>query len=201
MRSHQNTSLQQTPTPTSRLPKYRPFRTTSRSQTCHDRRSKDIVLFISTPDHRKLHTAHQRNGLACKQHVNSMIDPRTRNNHRSRLYYTHRSVLRPTFKNTAKDGVIIGGEIPATIVLPRTKEDVHKVVQWAVKPSIPFVTKSGGCSEWSTMGGNGLVIDLTHYPAIEVDAKARPATTKGGVTQKEAAVRLAEAGPAHRSVI
>lgn len=98
------------------------------------------------------------------------------------------------FQEYAKRWTDIGRETPAAIVLPRTEEDVQKVVQWAVKSSIPFVAKSGGGSEWSTIGDDGLVIDLTHYSAIQVDAKARVATIRGGVTQKEAAVRLAEEG-------
>lgn len=98
------------------------------------------------------------------------------------------------FHESSKRWTDISRETPAAIVLPRTEEDIVKVVQWAVKASVPFVTKSGGCSEWSTIGGNGLVIDLTLYSAIEVDAKARTATIRGGVTQKEAAVRLAEEG-------
>ena len=98
------------------------------------------------------------------------------------------------FQEHSKRWTDIGRKTPAAIVLPRTEEDIQKVVQWAVKSLIPFVTKSGGCSEWSTIGGNGLVIDLTHYFAIQVDAKTRTATIRGGVTQKEAAVRLAEEG-------
>ena len=99
-----------------------------------------------------------------------------------------------SFQGYSKRWTDIGRESPAAIVLPRTEEDIQKVVQWAVKSSIPFVAKSGGCSEWSTIGGNGLVIDLTHYSAVEVDAKARTATIRGGVPQKEVAVRLAEEG-------
>lgn len=98
------------------------------------------------------------------------------------------------FQEYSKRWTDIGRETPAAIVLPRTEEDIQKVVQWAVKSSIPFVAKSGGCSEWSTIGGNGLVIDLSHYSSMEVDAKARTATIRGGVTQKEVAVRLAEEG-------
>ena len=98
------------------------------------------------------------------------------------------------FQEYSKRWTDIGRESPAAIVLPRREDDIQKVVQWAVKSSIPFVAKSGGCSEWSTIGGNGLVIDLTHYSAVEVDAKARTGTIRGGVTQKEVAVRLAEEG-------
>lgn len=98
------------------------------------------------------------------------------------------------FQEYTKRWTDIGREIPATIVLPRTEEDIQKVVEWAVKSSIPFVAKSGGCSEWSTIGGNGLIIDLTHYSAVEVDLKSRTATIKGGVSQKEVAVCLAKEG-------
>ena len=98
------------------------------------------------------------------------------------------------FKTYAQRWTDVGRETPAAIVLPRTEEDIQKVVQWAVESSIPFVAKSGGCSEWSTIGDNGFVIDLTHYSAIEVDAKARTANVRGGVVQREAAVRLAEEG-------
>ncbi len=96
------------------------------------------------------------------------------------------------FQEYSKRWTDIDRKIPGAIVLPRSEEDIRKVVRWAVKASVPFVAKSGGCSEWSTIGDKGLVVDLTHYSAIEVDAKARTATIKGGVTQKEAAVRLAE---------
>ncbi len=98
------------------------------------------------------------------------------------------------FQEYAKRWTDIGRETPAAIVLPRTEEDIEKVVQWAVNSSIPFVVKGGGCSEWSTTDENGLVIDLTHYSAIQIDAKTRTATIRGGVVQKEVAVRLAEEG-------
>ena len=100
----------------------------------------------------------------------------------------------PVFHEYAKRWTDIGREIPAAIVLPRTEDDIQRIVQWAVKSSIPFVTKSGGCSEWSTIGDDGVVIDLSHYSAIEIDAHAQTATIRGGIVQKEAAVRLAENG-------
>ena len=99
-----------------------------------------------------------------------------------------------SFQEYAKRWTDIGRKIPAAIVLPRTEQDIQKTVQWAVRSSIPFVAKSGGCSEWSTVGGDGVVIDLTLYSAIEVDAKAQTASIKGGVLQKEAAVHLAKEG-------
>ena len=98
------------------------------------------------------------------------------------------------FQELSKRWTDIGRQIPAAIVLPRTEQDIQRIVQWAVESSIPFVVKSGGGSEWSTIGKDGFVIDLTHYSAIEADAKARTATIRGGISQKELAVRLAEEG-------
>ena len=71
------------------------------------------------------------------------------------------------FEKYAQRWTNIGSETPAAIVLPRTEEDIQKVVRWAIKSSIPFVAKSGGCSEWSTIGDNGFFVDLTHYSAIK----------------------------------
>lgn len=67
-------------------------------------------------------------------------------------------------------------------------------MQWALKSNIPFVPKSGGHSPWSTIGSEGIIIDLSLYSDVRVDAGARTATVIGGVLAKEVSVRLAEAG-------
>jgi FAD/FMN-containing dehydrogenase len=67
-------------------------------------------------------------------------------------------------------------------------------VQWAVAMSIPFVTRSGGHSEWSTIDSNGVIIDLSKYSGIKVDKKGRKATLRGSILSKSVAVALAEAG-------
>ena len=67
-------------------------------------------------------------------------------------------------------------------------------MQWATEASVPFVPKSGGHSEWSTIGDNGFVIDLALYSALEIDKKARTATIRGSVLSKSLAVALAENG-------
>ena len=86
----------------------------------------------------------------------------------------------------------IGREIPAAIVLPRTETDIQKIVQWGVGSGIPFVIKGAGGSEWSTIKDDGFIIDLARYSSVTVDAQARTATIRGGITQKEVAVALAE---------
>lgn len=59
---------------------------------------------------------------------------------------------------------------------------------------MPFVTKSGGHSNWSTIGDDGLVVDLAKYSGVEVDPLARTAKLKGSILSKSVAVRLADAG-------
>lgn len=56
------------------------------------------------------------------------------------------------------------------------------------------MTRSGGHSEWSTIGSQGSVIDLSLYSGVEVHKEARAVTLKGSILAKPLAVALAEAG-------
>ncbi|KAI2464397.1 hypothetical protein F4781DRAFT_425595 [Annulohypoxylon bovei var. microspora] len=80
---------------------------------------------------------------------------------------------------------------PDAIVLPVSEEQIKKT---AVKPSIPLVTKSGGHSEWSTIGDDGIIIDLSKYSGIKIDAAAKRTVLKGSILSKEVAIALANAG-------
>jgi hypothetical protein len=57
-------------------------------------------------------------------------------------------------------------------------------VQWATKFSIPFVTRSGGHSEWSTIGKSGIIIDLSRYSGIDVNMHCHTATLRGSILSK-----------------
>ncbi|TVY18018.1 FAD-linked oxidoreductase azaL [Lachnellula arida] len=83
---------------------------------------------------------------------------------------------------------------PGAIVLPTSESDCQKIVQWASKSSVPFVMKSGGHSEYSTIGSNGIILDLSLYKGVEVDISSGTATLKGSVLSKDVATALAEAG-------
>jgi FAD/FMN-containing dehydrogenase len=102
--------------------------------------------------------------------------------------------LDPTFIEQARRWTDIDHRIPAGIVLPRSEEDCQKVVQWAVGAGIPFVVRSGGHSQWSTIGDDGIVIDLTRMAAVQVDKEAQTATVVGSVLSKQLSVALAEQG-------
>ncbi|KAK7918184.1 FAD-linked oxidoreductase [Apiospora marii] len=88
----------------------------------------------------------------------------------------------------------VGRETPGAIVLPQTEKQIQKTVQWAVQSSVPFVSKSGGHSEWSSIGEHGIVINLSKFSSVEVDAASQMARLKGSVLSKEVAVALAATG-------
>lgn len=115
------------------------------------------------------------------------------------------------FQELLKRWSDIDKQIPGAIVLPTSEVECQKIVspclasaglgsdritqvKWAVDASVPFVTKSGGHSSWSTIGSDGVIIDLSEYSGVEVDRAAKTATLVGGVSTKQAAVALAEEG-------
>lgn len=59
---------------------------------------------------------------------------------------------------------------------------------------MPFVTKSGGHSNWSTIGEDGFIIDLSHYSGITIDSSGPVAKLRGSILSKAVAVHLAEKG-------
>ncbi|KAH7382520.1 hypothetical protein DE146DRAFT_623490 [Phaeosphaeria sp. MPI-PUGE-AT-0046c] len=97
------------------------------------------------------------------------------------------------FHEHAKRWSDIDRMTPAAIVLPVSEEQILKTVQWAVEFKVPFVTKSGGHSTWSTIDRHGIVIDLTRYAGIDVDVEKKQATLKGSILSKEVSVALADA--------
>ncbi|KAK8022292.1 FAD binding domain-containing protein [Apiospora rasikravindrae] len=98
------------------------------------------------------------------------------------------------FQELAQGWTNIGRETPGAIVMPQTEKQIQKTVQWAVQSSVPFVAKSGGHSEWSSIGEQGIVINLKKFSGIEVDAVDQTARLKGSVLAKDVAVALAATG-------
>lgn len=72
--------------------------------------------------------------------------------------------------------------------------NLHVQVRWAVQNSVPFVTKSGGHSTWSTIGSEGFIIDLRNYSGITVDSLGPVAKLRGSILTKAVAVHLAKDG-------
>ncbi|KAL4935941.1 hypothetical protein BDV06DRAFT_233829 [Aspergillus oleicola] len=98
------------------------------------------------------------------------------------------------FKDLLSRWTDIDLKTPAAIVLPQSELDCVQTMRWALQFAVPFVVKSGGHSGWSTIGEEGIIIDLSHYTGVHVDVDTKTATLSGGVLSKEVAVHLAQAG-------
>lgn len=55
----------------------------------------------------------------------------------------------------------------------------------------PFVAATGGHSPWSSIGEDGLVIDMSNFKGVEVDPCCGTVQVRGGVLHKEFQVELA----------
>ncbi|KAI1819812.1 hypothetical protein F4861DRAFT_543576 [Xylaria intraflava] len=98
------------------------------------------------------------------------------------------------FQEFMKRWTNIDHQTPAAIVLPDSQPLIQKTVRWAHQASVPFVTKCGGHSQWSTIGGDGIIIDLSKYSGIDVDVVGKKATLRGSILTKEVSVALAAEG-------
>lgn len=105
------------------------------------------------------------------------------------------------FKGALERWSLIGLKIPGAIVMITTEEDIISTVchplifsrfktlilqvKLAVKHEVPFVPKSGGHSAWSTIGPEGIIIDLSNYKKVTVNNSAETVTIQPGVLNKQ----------------
>ncbi|KAJ7609357.1 hypothetical protein DFH06DRAFT_1346381 [Mycena polygramma] len=92
----------------------------------------------------------------------------------------------PAFKELLLRWSDIDLKVPAAIVQPATEEDVVITVKHAAENNVSFVPKSGGHSLWSSIDGNGFILNLTLLKKISVDHKTNLITLQSGVLTKEA---------------
>ncbi|KAI2615209.1 FAD-binding domain-containing protein [Hypoxylon sp. NC1633] len=76
-------------------------------------------------------------------------------------------------------------KVPFAIVQPASESDVVHTVREAIVAGVPFVPVSGGHSQWSSIGQVGIIIDLSRYKGVTVDAANHLATVRGGTLMKE----------------
>lgn len=89
------------------------------------------------------------------------------------------------FKDSLARWSDYGIQTPSAIVQPATEKDIVTAVKELVSASIPFVPASGGHSPFSTIGKDGVVIDLSRFTGVEVDEANNLATIKGGTLAKQ----------------
>lgn len=63
-----------------------------------------------------------------------------------------------------------------------------------LKYDVPFVPKAGGHSSWSTIGPEGIVIDLSSYNAVTVDKVTNTVRVQPGVLNKKLVQSLFDEG-------
>ncbi|KAL5345640.1 hypothetical protein ACLOAV_009394 [Pseudogymnoascus australis] len=88
----------------------------------------------------------------------------------------------------------LGKQTPAAIVSVATEADVQETVKVCLAHGVKFVPKAGGHSLWSTIGAEGIVIDLSSLNAVVVDKEAGTVTLSGGAQIKDAVAPLYAAG-------
>lgn len=67
-------------------------------------------------------------------------------------------------------------------------------VKLAGRFKIPFVSRAGGHSLWSTVGDGGFVLDLSRFRKTSVDTGKQQITVSAGVSVKEANDATYQAG-------
>jgi FAD/FMN-containing dehydrogenase len=58
-------------------------------------------------------------------------------------------------------------------------------VNLAIKYDVPFVPKSGGHSVWSTIGSDGIIIDLSNYTGVKIDKATNTVQVQAGVLNQQ----------------
>ncbi|HEY2843071.1 MAG TPA: FAD-linked oxidase C-terminal domain-containing protein [Bryobacteraceae bacterium] len=85
---------------------------------------------------------------------------------------------------------------PRGVVIPKTREDVIRVVQICAKFKCPLTMRGGGTSQAGQAIGDGLVVDTSKYfhHVLEVNAEERWARVEPGVVLDELNAQLAPLG-------
>lgn len=65
-------------------------------------------------------------------------------------------------------------------------------VKLALKYNVPFVPKSGGHSAWSTIGQEGIIIDLSNFSKATIDKSAQTVTIQSGIVNQQLIAALYE---------
>lgn len=89
------------------------------------------------------------------------------------------------FKTSMERWSNYGLNVPSAIIQPTNEEEIVATVKELVSASIPFVPAAGGHSCFSSIGKNGVIVDLAHFTGVDVDEAGGFATIKGGTLMKE----------------
>ncbi len=87
-------------------------------------------------------------------------------------------------------------EKPQAVVLPKTKQDIKQIINFAIENNIPIIPRAAGTSLAGQVVGNGIVVDVSKYMnnIIEVNAGEKWARVQPGVVLDELNIHLKKYG-------
>lgn len=78
-------------------------------------------------------------------------------------------------------------ELPAAVALPKSEEDIRKLILFAGKARIGLIPRTAGTSLAGQVVGNGIVVDVGHHlnRILKINAATRRAVVQPGVIRNE----------------
>jgi FAD/FMN-containing dehydrogenase/Fe-S oxidoreductase len=87
-------------------------------------------------------------------------------------------------------------EMPLAVAIPKTKEDLLKIIRFANEQKVSIIPRAAGTSLAGQVVGNGIVVDISEYfrDIIEVNVEERYAIVQPGVIRDELNLHLKQFG-------
>lgn len=85
-------------------------------------------------------------------------------------------------------------EVPKAVAIPRNKEDIKKIIAFAVKNKTSIIPRTAGTSLAGQVVGNGIVVDVSRYlnRIVEVNPEQRWAIVEPGIVRDDLNFHLKE---------
>src|ERR1700736_3748577 len=87
-------------------------------------------------------------------------------------------------------------ETPQAVAIPRTEEDIVKLVRFAREQGTSLIPRTAGTSLAGQVVGRGIVVDVSHHftRILEIDGTRRRVRVQPGVVRNELNLALAGRG-------
>lgn len=87
-------------------------------------------------------------------------------------------------------------EMPTAVCIPKTFDDVHKVIAFASKEGLPIIPRAAGTSLAGQVVGNGIVVDISRNfrNILEINPEERWVRVQPGVVRDELNLELKKHG-------
>ncbi|HEY5706767.1 MAG TPA: FAD-linked oxidase C-terminal domain-containing protein [Terrimicrobiaceae bacterium] len=87
-------------------------------------------------------------------------------------------------------------EMPQAVALPKTEDDIRKLVRFAREHGTSLIPRTAGTSLAGQVVGSGIVVDVSRYSTriLEIDAKQRRVRVQPGVVRNELNLALVPHG-------